>query len=163
MPHIPDIPLAAITCFDSWMEAPEGAVLQMNFEEKLVVVMCGKMMAQGSPSNCLVVLEGADAGTVLDGETVGLACAIDITDLVILNVRHPAPTVVKNVTETPGLLFLTETNEIYMSAKSLGGRWVACIQGQNPGQVKHGTAGIKTRLGSLSVLDKNARYGQEAG
>lgn len=161
MPHIPDVPLAAIRCFDTWTEAPEGAILQMNYEEKPVVVMRGKMMAQGSPSNCLIMLEGADAGTVLGGETVGFACAIDITDLVTLNARHPAPTVAQNVTETPGILFLTEENEVYMSARNSGGRWVACIQGQNPGQVKHGTAGIKTRLGSLSVLEKNARYGQE--
>lgn len=155
MPHIPDIPLSKIKCHDSWTDAPEGAILQMDAKGKPVVVMRGKMMPVRPPSDCLIALEGSDIGTIFHKEEIGYAHAIDITDLVTLNVHDPSPIVAQNATKTPGLLFLTETNEIYMPVESNGYRWVACIHGQTPGQIKQAADGIKTCLGSLSVLEKN--------
>ena len=91
MEYVQEIALSQITTFDDWSEAPVGAILQLKRAADDPEIIVGMRCHHDRPY--LLILGGADKGSLIVVGSQRSIAALDISGLVELRVKEPVPVI----------------------------------------------------------------------
>jgi hypothetical protein len=146
--------LSEIQTIPTWQSAALGRLLLVNTGEKREVCFRWDWPIDGGAVKSLLIVAGSNAGkTVVDAALV--ATALDVTELVQIVAKNPAPFSSTPTGVKPGMLFAHNGGlYVWFEAMTGSGQGFVCVaHNKSPGLVGGYKPALKERVGISHTID----------
>ncbi len=151
MEYVQEIPLSQVKAFDDWSDAQVGAILQLRPGADSPEIVVG-MRCNHAGAALILILSGPDKGRLMAIGRSSSVAALEISRLVELRIKEPAPTIGQSTPPRRGWAYLLgrrQPRDIFLHVEASTFVCFAQLTGQSPGELT--TDNSTLELGELVV------------